>query len=150
MYIITCKTGRYQMDKGKKSFALYTGKQNQNVYITETEIKTSLTVYKHAALILWQNSCNLYIKSRKWSSCQSRVFILINIGCKISVFLTKTQLSDCSFSQQWHQLIMPEWHTEWQLAGKNTVRRVKNVPVPFYLPKMPREMSLRFNSGPCN
>jgi hypothetical protein len=40
------------MDKGKKSFALYTGKQNQNVYITETEIKTSLTVYKHAALIL--------------------------------------------------------------------------------------------------
>jgi len=40
------------MDRGKKKFALYTGKQNNNVYITVTEIKTSLSVHKHAALIL--------------------------------------------------------------------------------------------------
>jgi hypothetical protein len=55
----------YQMDKGKKSFALYIGKQNNNVYINETEIKTSLPVHKHVALILLQKSSNLYIKSRK-------------------------------------------------------------------------------------
>ena len=40
------------MDRGKKQFALYTGKQNNNVYINETETKTSLPVYKHTALIL--------------------------------------------------------------------------------------------------
>ena len=40
------------MDRGKQSFVLYTGKENNNVYITETEIKTSLSVHKHTALIL--------------------------------------------------------------------------------------------------
>jgi len=36
---------------------------------------------------------------------------------------------------------------ERQLAGKNTICKVKHAPIPLHLPKMPLELSLQFNLG---